>query len=66
MPEKKAGGVPPTVAKVQEQFITALKGDDQIDDDSVSRLEALLSSGNIPKLGELDAALTPPVAKDVK
>ena len=47
----------PTVTKVLDAYLEALKGDSDVDDEAAKRLDALLRKGKIPKPLDIDAAL---------
>jgi len=49
--------VPPTVLQVIEKFVTAMRADPAIADDSIDRLKNLLLKGTVPKPEEINAAL---------
>ncbi len=49
----------PTVTKVLDEFLTVLKADDDIDENTAERLDTLLRSGKAPKSDDLEAALFP-------
>lgn len=49
----------PTVTKVLDAYFEALKGDSEIDNEAVKRLDALLRQGQVPKPEDIDAALFP-------
>lgn len=49
----------PTVAKVLDEYLTALKADEDLTDDDAARLDELLRTGKVPKWEELEAALFP-------
>lgn len=50
----------PTVGKVLDEYVAALKADEYLDDEMTERLEALLRKGKVPKAEDLDSALFPP------
>lgn len=50
----------PTVSKVLEEYIAALRADVDLDNEIVDRLQALLQTGKVPKQSDIDAALFPP------
>lgn len=49
----------PTVTKVLDEFLTVLKADDDIDENTAERLDTLLRSGKAPKTDDLETALFP-------
>ena len=59
MTEAKDEPLSPTVTKVLDAYIEALKGDIDIDDVAAGRLVDLLRQGKVPKLAEMDIALLP-------
>lgn len=56
--------VSPTVLHVIEQFVVAMRGDPEIADYAVDRLNSLLRKGAVPKLDEINAALFDPPVED--
>lgn len=54
----------PTVTKVLDEFLTVLKADDDIDENTAERLDTLLRSGKAPKADDLEAALFPATKGD--
>jgi len=54
--------VPQTVLQVIEQFVTVVRADPDIPDHAISRLEALLLKGAVPKPDDIKAALFDPSA----
>ena len=54
----------PTVTKVLDEFLTVLKADEGIDDNTAERLDTLLRSGKAPKADDLEAALFPAIKGD--
>lgn len=50
----------PTVAKVLDEFLCALKMDTSINGETVNGLEKLLRTGKVPKPGDIDMALSLP------
>jgi len=56
--------VSPTVLHVIEQFVAAMRGDAEIADYAVDRLNSLLHKGSVPKLDEINAALFDPPVED--
>ena len=51
---------PPTVIHVLEQFVTGMRGDTDIPNAAIDRLEYLLRKSAIPKSDEIGAALSEP------
>lgn len=58
MSEENEQNISPTVSKVLDEYLTALLGDEDIDDEAAKRLDALLRLGKIPKIEEIDIALS--------
>ena len=54
----------PTVTKVLDEFLTVLKADDDIDENTAQRIDTLLRSGKAPKADDLEAALFPATEGD--
>ncbi len=52
----------PTVTQVVDQFVTAMTGDDAINNDAINRLDRLLRQGAVPKPDEINTALFEPPA----
>ena len=52
--------ISPTLAKVLDAFLKAMKADEAIQNDAATRLDTLFRSGENPKQDEIDAALFPP------
>lgn len=52
--------ISPTLAKVLDAFLEAMKADEAIQNEAAIRLDTLLRSGKSPKQDEIDAALFPP------
>lgn len=50
----------PTLAKVLDTFLEAMKADADIEDAAADRLDALLRSGKAPKTDEIETALFSP------
>ncbi|UWQ46869.1 hypothetical protein [Leisingera aquaemixtae] len=50
----------PTVTKVLDAYLDALKGDSDIAAEAATRLDTLLRQGKVPKPADIDAALFPP------
>lgn len=59
MVEKDDLPLSPTVAKVLDAFLEAMKSDEKIDNAAAERLDALLREGKAPKQDEIDDALFP-------
>lgn len=59
MTEEKDDPLSPTVTKVLDAYLEALKGDGDIDDEAVGRLDDLLRKGKVPKPADIDVALFP-------
>lgn len=59
MNETKDEPLSPTVTKILDAYLEALKGDSDIDNEAGRRLDDLLRQGKIPKPSDLDAALFP-------
>ena len=57
-------GLSPTVSQVIDQFVTAMQGDEEINDDAINRLEQLLQKGVSPKPDEINTALFDPTSGD--
>ena len=55
--------VPQTVLQVIKQFIAVMRADPDIPDDAISRLEALLRKGAVPKPEDINAALFEPAVE---
>ena len=60
MSEQQNEPLSPTVKKVLDAYLKALKGDGDVDDEAATRLDAVLRQGKVPKPSEIDAALFPP------
>jgi hypothetical protein len=60
MSEQQDEPLPPIVTKVLDANLEALKGDNDIDDEAATRLDALLRHGKVPRPADIDAALFPP------
>lgn len=54
--EENHVGLSPTVLGVVEQFVAAMRADDEIDGNACDRLEELLRRGSVPKPDEIYAA----------
>lgn len=52
--------ISPTVKKILDEYIAVLHTDEEIDNDTADRLDALLRKGKVPKFEDIDAALFPP------
>lgn len=59
MTEAKDEPLSPTVTKVLDAYLEALKGDSDIDDEAAGRLDDLLRQGKVPKPADIDIALIP-------
>lgn len=64
MAEYKNESISPTVKKVLDEYIAVLHADDEIDNEAVDRLNAVLRKGKVPKFDDIDAALFPPPKVD--
>lgn len=64
MAEDKNESISPTVKKVLDEYIAVLHADDEIDNEAVDRLNAVLRKGKVPKFDDIDAALFPPPKVD--
>ena len=51
----------PTVTKVLDEYLIALRADDDIDDEDADRLDTFLRTGKVPRPDDLEAALFPKV-----
>ena len=60
MPKQNSRVLPPTVIKVLDEYLGALRADDSLDYEAVSRLYALLRGGQVPKPEDIDTVLFPP------
>jgi hypothetical protein len=56
--------VSPTVTRVLDAYIDALRSDEDLSEEQVKRLDSLLREGKVPKIDDIDEALYPPTAKD--
>ena len=57
----------PTVVQVVDQFVTALRADEQVPDHAIDRLDATLRGGTVPKPDQLPEILfAPPEEKPDK
>lgn len=59
MAEYKSESISPTVKKVLDEYIIALHADEEIDNETADRLDALLRKGKVPKFDDIDTALFP-------
>lgn len=59
MPEAQDEPLSPTMTKVLDAYLDALKGDSEIDDEAAGRLNDLLRQGKAPKPADIDLALFP-------
>lgn len=55
--QRTSGQLSPTVIKVLNEFVSALRGDEAIPDDAISRLEELLLQEVAPKPEEISDAI---------
>jgi len=62
--ENNHAGLSPTVLRVIERFVAAMRADDAIQDDAIDRLETLLRKGTVPKPDEIRTALLKPLQDD--
>lgn len=60
MPDQDDIPLSPTLEKVLEAFVDAMKIDEDIENAAADRLDALLRSGKTPKPDDISAALFPP------
>ena len=60
MVENKNESISPTVKRVLDEYFAVLHADEEIDNEAVDQLDALLRKGKVPKFDEIDAALFPP------
>ena len=56
--------ISPTVKKVLDEYLAALHGDDDIENEAADRLDEILRNGKVPKSEDFDAALFPPAKVD--
>ena len=64
--QQKAVPLSPTVKKVLDEFVSAMRGDDAIDRDAIDRLDKILRDGTVPKPDEIHRAMfQPPVGRDM-
>ncbi|MCY0150216.1 hypothetical protein OEG84_21535 [Hoeflea sp. G2-23] len=59
MTEEQDEPLSPTVKKVLDAYLNALKEDSEIDDEAAGRLNDLLRKGKVPKPENIDVALFP-------
>ncbi|MBG6172547.1 hypothetical protein IWQ55_000427 [Labrenzia sp. EL_208] len=59
MTEAKDEPLSPTMKKVLNAYLEALKGDSDIDDEAAERLDDLLRQRTVPKPADIDAVLFP-------
>ena len=64
MPKQNSRVLPPTVVRVLDEYLVALRADDSLDGEAVSRLDALLREGQVPKPEDIATALFPPKDED--
>ena len=64
MAEQKDEPLSPTVNKVFDEYRAVLHADEEIDNEAVDRLDALLRKGKVLKFDDIDAALFPPPEGD--
>lgn len=64
MADKIEEQLSPTVTKVLDEFLTVLKADDEVDENTAERLDTLLRSGKAPKAEDFEAALFPATKDD--
>ena len=60
--QQKAVLLSPTVKKVLDEFVSAMKGDDAINRDAIDRLDQVLREGTVPKPDEIHRAMFQPAA----
>ena len=60
--QQKAGSLSPTVKRVLDEFVSAMRDDDAIDGDAIDRLEKILRDGTVPKPDEIYRAMFQPPA----
>lgn len=60
--QQKAGSLSPTVQRVLDEFVSAMRDDDSIDGDAIDRLEEILRDGTVPKPDEIYGAMFQPPA----
>ena len=51
----------PTVTKVLDEYLIALRAEDDIDNEDANRLDTFLRTGKVPGPDDLEAALFPKV-----
>lgn len=59
--EDSGVGLSPTVSHVIDEFIAALRSDDEIEGDAIDRLETILRQRVVPKSDDINAALFDPI-----
>ena len=59
MLEQKDNRLSPTVAKVLDEYLAALRADGDIDDESAERLDTFLRKGKVPKAEDIETSLFP-------
>lgn len=64
MAEQDDESLSPTVVKVLDEYLAALRANDDVDNAMADRLDALLRKGKVPKPDDIDAALFPPKEGD--
>lgn len=64
MAEHDDNPLSPTMTKVLDEYLDALRSDADLSNEMAERLYDLLRKGKVPKLDDIDAALFPPAAKD--
>ena len=55
----------PTVTKVLDEYVAALRLDQEIEIEAINRLDTLLRRGRLPKPEDIDLALSPPNEDEV-
>ncbi|PIT91027.1 hypothetical protein COU17_02530 [Candidatus Kaiserbacteria bacterium CG10_big_fil_rev_8_21_14_0_10_49_17] len=60
MTDENKEPLPPTVARVLDEYLIILHADNTIDNEVADRLDALLRNGKVPKPEEIDAVLFAP------
>lgn len=58
--ENNQVGPSPTVLRVIDQFVSAMRADGAVQNDAIDRLEKLLRKGDVPKPDEINKALFEP------
>lgn len=56
----------PAVVQVVDQFVTAMRADEQVPNYFIDRLDATLRQGTVPKPDQLTILFTPPEEKPNK